>query len=418
MLLAVLVAVPAQAWADEPLLASGSFTYTWHGDPARGCAAAGLCGIDGAVVVEAQGQADASSFGHMTNISLFPSASTVRVLDGDGGAGGECVDIPPNGAGDLLIGREVHGRLQARVQAPISSGRCAGPLAQDLAGVRLAARKTGGRRPSFDLRGSQAFVAGPFSGTLVSTVVLRPGSSGGIETSSSSGSSGSLPGPPPLRKELVEQVTLRYRISSLPGALETSFSGEPDPFCAALDSCGATGTLGLGLGHLQNLLVLSASRTVRTRVSARRAIADLRRGRLRFGGITAVGAGTLVTEAFSGGDGLRCQDSSTGTRAQLLFTPLGPRHGVGVNLVAPFGSVALRTHCPGPTDTDVIGTPGGALASGAVSLADLLRRQTVVSLTNPGGFSGIGYVGSRGGALGLSLALERIHAGTISVERR
>ncbi len=249
---------------------------------------------------------------------------------------------------------------------------------------------------------------------LVSTVVMRPSSSGESQTS---GSSGSSLGPPPPRKQLVEQVTLRYRVSSLPGALETSFSGEPDPFCAALDSCGATGTLGLSLLQPQNELVLSASRTVQTRVSARRAIADLRRGRLRFGAITGVGVGTVVTESFSGGDGLRCQDSATGGQAVVQFIPLGTRRGVSATLIEPSGSVALRTHCPGPTDTDMIGNVFGGLATGAVGPADLLRRQTVVSLTNPGGFSGVGYVGSRGGALGLSLALEQIHAGTISVVR-
>lgn len=419
-LLGVSLAAPAHAWAHEFLIASGSLTYTWQGDPARGCAAAGLCGVEGAAIVDTQGQADASSFGGMTNIGLFPTATTVRVLDGESGASDECVDLPTNAPANLAIGREEHGRLQARVQPPISSGRCAGPLAQDLAGLRLAVRKSGGRRPSFDLRGSQSFVAGPFSGTLVSTVVMRPSSSGESQTS---GSSGSSLGPPPPRKQLVEQVTLRYRVSSLPGALETSFSGEPDPFCAALDSCGATGTLGLSLLQPQNELVLSASRTVQTRVSARRAIADLRRGRLRFGAITGVGVGTVVTESFSGGDGLRCQDSATGGRALVQFIPLGARRGVSATLIEPSGSVALRTHCPGPTDTDVIGNVFGeldvigGLATGAVSPADLLRRQTVVSLTNPGGFSGVGYVGSRGGALGLSLALEQIHAGTISVVR-
>ena len=413
-LLGVSLAAPAHAWADESLVASGSLTYTWQGDPARGCAAAGLCGVEGAAIVDTQGQADANSFGGMTNIGLFPTATTVRVLDGESGASDECVDLPTNAPANLAIGREEHGRLQARVQPPISSGRCAGPLAQDLAGLRLAVRKSGGRRPSFDLRSSQSFVAGPFSGTLVSTVVMRPSSSGESQTS---GSSGSSLGPPPRRKQLVEQVTLRYRVSSLPGALETSFSGEPDPFCAALDSCSATGTLGLSLLQPQNELVLSASRTVHTRVSARRAIADLRRGRLRFGAITGVGVGTVVTESFSGGDGLRCQDSATGGRALVQFIPLGAHRGVGVTLIAPSGSVALRTHCPGPTDTDVIGNVFGGLATGAVSPADLLRRQTVVSLTNPGGFSGVGYVGSHGGALGLSLALEQIHAGTISVVR-
>ncbi|MGO9496349.1 MAG: hypothetical protein ACLQA5_06500, partial [Solirubrobacteraceae bacterium] len=262
-LLGVSLAAPAHAWAHEFLIASGSLTYTWQGDPARGCAAAGLCGVEGAAIVDTQGQADASSFGGMTNIGLFPTATTVRVLDGESGASDECVDLPTNAPANLAIGREEHGRLQARVQPPISSGRCAGPLAQDLAGLRLAVRKSGGRRPSFDLRGSQSFVAGPFSGTLVSTVVMRPSSSGESQTS---GSSGSSLGPPPPRKQLVEQVTLRYRVSSLPGALETSFSGEPDPFCAALDSCGATGTLGLSLLQPQNELVLSASRTVQTRL--------------------------------------------------------------------------------------------------------------------------------------------------------
>ena len=181
------------------------------------------------------------------------------------------------------------------------------------------------RRPAalvLNLRGSQSLVAGPFSGTLVSTVVMRPSSSGESQTS---GSSGSSLGPPPRRKLLVEQVTLCYRVSCLPGALETSFSGEPDPFCAAIDSCAARGTLGLSLLQPQNQLILIASRTVQTRVGARRAIADLRRGRLRFGAITGVGVGTVVTETFSGGDGLRCQDSATGGRALVQFIPLGAR---------------------------------------------------------------------------------------------
>lgn len=263
-LLAALLAVPGRASADEPLNASGSLTYTWHGDPAHGCSAEGLCGVEGAVIFAAQGQADAGSFGGMTDVSLFPSATTVRVLDGEGGASGECVDTSPNGPADLVIAPGLGGSLQARVVPPISSGRCAGPLPEDLAAVRLAVRKTGGRRPSFDLRGSEPFVAGPFSGTLVSTMVFRPSSS---VLSQSSGSSGPSSGPPPRRKVLAEQVTLDDGVSSLPGMLEASFSGEPDPFCAALDSCGASGTLALSLPQFDSRLVLAASRVVAARVS-------------------------------------------------------------------------------------------------------------------------------------------------------
>jgi hypothetical protein len=211
-------------------------------------------------------------------------------------------------------------------------------------------------------------------------------------------------------------VTLRYRVSTQPGALETSFSGEPDPFCATLDSCGAGGTLGLSLLQPHNELVLHASRVVPARVSARRAIDDLKRGRLHLGGFAAVGVGTQVTEAFSGGDGSTCRDSSSGNQAQVLFGVPGPGGGERVELFEqPQTESLLRTHCPGPTDTDVIGN-GGALADGTFSIADLLEHHIVVSLTNPGPFSGIGYDGFRGGAIGLSLALEHIHAGTISTE--
>lgn len=415
VLLAASLAAPPYAWADESLNASGSLTYTWHGDPADGCAAEGLCSVEGAVIVEAQGQADAGSFGGRTSINLFPSATTVRVLDGEGGASAECVDTPPNGPAELVIAPALGGSLQARVEPPIASGRCAGPLPQDLAGIRLAVRKTGGRRPSFDLGGSQPFVAGPFSGTLVSTVVFRPSSSG---VSQSSSSSGSFLGPPPRRKVLVEQVSLHYRVSSLPGTLDTSFSGEPDAFCAALDSCGASGTLALSVAQLHSQLVLSASRVVSARVSARRAIADVRRGRLRLGGVAEAAVGTQVTEAFSGGDGLTCHDSTSANQAEGLFAGPGPG-GVQMTLnEEPQAQTPtlLRTHCPGPTDADVIGN-FGALAHGTVSVADLLDRHVDVSLTNSGAFSGVGYDGSRSGAIGLSLVLERIHAGTISAER-
>lgn len=138
---------------------------------------------------------------------------------------------------------------------------------------------------------------------------------------------------------------------------------------------------------------------------------------MRLGGYAQVRVGAQLTEAFSGGDGLTCHDSSSGKHALQLFAAPGPGDGEGVTLAAqPQSQPLLRTHCPGPTDNDVIGSFGG-LADGTVSVADLLGGHVTMSLTSPGGFSGFGYDGSRSGAIDLSLVLEHIHAGTISTER-
>jgi hypothetical protein len=413
----------APAIADESLQATGAITFTWQGDPARGCAAEGLCGIQGALVLGAQGGADATRLGGRTSILLFPAATTIRVRNTQANSAGECVDVPANGGGaNLLIAARAGGGLSARVEPPISSGRCAGPLPQDLAGLRLPVSKTAGRRPSFDLRGSQSFGAGPFSGSVVSTLVLRPSSIGGGSTSTS----GSSQGPPSGRKVLIEQVTLRYRVATVPGALEVSFGGEPDPFCAALDACGATGTLSLSPAPLDGTLTLTASRIVRRRIGSRQAIADFKAGRLGkpFGIFGGRARTAEVTETYAGGGGLRCQDSSSSQFAESLFVGGPPGggagvgdHEVGMTLNEPPDVAVLRTHCPGPTDIDVFGNSMGVVARGSIGLRELLARHSTVSLSNPGGFSAVGYVGSRSGAIGFSLALEHVRAGTLLQER-
>jgi hypothetical protein len=405
----------APATADESLNATGSIIYTWQGDPSLGCAAVGVCGVQGALTIDAQGDADALSLGPSTSINLFLSATTVRVRNGAGSSGDECVDVPAIAPANLVIARQAGGGLTARIDPTPSSGRCAGPLAQDLAGLRLPVGKTPGKRPSFDLRGSQPFVAGPFSGTLASTLVFTPSSNGGSESTSSSGTS---PGLPPRRKVLVEQVTLRYHVASLPGTLETSFAGEPDPFCAALDSCGATGTLSLSPAPADGTLTLTAVRVVRHRVSSRRTLADFKAGRLgRPVGSLFGRAGTaVVTETYAGGDGLRCQDSSSTDVREEMFVGGGGAGRVEVTVNEPQDAVLLRTHCPGPTDTDVFGN-SAVFVRGSISLRDLLERHSAVSLSNSGDFSGVGYVGSRAGTIGLSLALQRVRAGTVQEER-
>lgn len=87
-----------------------------------------------------------------------------------------------------------------------------------------------------------------------------------------------------------------------------------------------------------------------------------------------------------------------------------------LGLNAPQNAEVLRTYCPGPNDVDVFGSMG-VLARGSISLRDLLKAHTTVSLSKPGGFSSVGYVGSRSGAVALSLALQRVRASTRLEER-
>src|SRR5262249_34086376 len=133
------LALPAHAVAEE-FSSSGSITYTWQGDPARGCAAEGVCGIKGALILEPEGTVGVTGIGPTQGpiqVPLEPSTATVRVSDGPGA--GECVDTPSAvyEGGSLLIGPGDGGGLVGHIESSLSSGRCAGPLARDLAAVAI-----------------------------------------------------------------------------------------------------------------------------------------------------------------------------------------------------------------------------------------------------------------------------------------
>ena len=81
------LALPTHAFADESLSATGSITYTWQGDPARGCAQAGLCGVQGEMIVAPQGDTSANTFrGTIKCFDLQPDSDRAR----DGSRGRMC----------------------------------------------------------------------------------------------------------------------------------------------------------------------------------------------------------------------------------------------------------------------------------------------------------------------------------------
>jgi hypothetical protein len=54
----------------------------------------------------------------------------------------------------------------------------------------------------------------------------------------------------------------------------------------------------------------------------------------------------------------------------------------------------------------------GILAATSLEPRELLAQTQEISLTNPGGFSGLGYNGDRSGAVKLHLTLTHVTAGT------
>jgi hypothetical protein len=257
-------------------------------------------------------------------------------------------------------------------------------------------------------------VAGPFTGTLDSTLVLRPAApqAGQSGFSFSSGSSGSSS---PTHKQLLERVLLRYRVSAPAETLAVSFGGEGGPFCIALATCGASGSLSVAFPRLQGEVDVFAIRPLKARVSRRQALRDFRAGKLDlFGPAPLSWVNPRVSETFQ--DGGTCTD-----------TVPAPTYVLGIGLTAPLfrralpvtvssvdngsGVDPLRTHCPGPNGQDVL-SRGETLARARLPLRALLSRRWTLTLRAGGGFAAPGYTGTRSGELPVTLSLLKVIAGT------
>jgi hypothetical protein len=399
------------------LTATGSLTYTWTGDPARGCAAAGVCGIHGVLILRPQSPPQALSPGGGSVVLPLDGSSVARVVREQAGAVlGECTDLPENSFGTLYFNLLRRRATTATVQPPPTGGRCAGPAGADLAKVSVPVRRAG--RASFDLTGTRSFVAGPFSGTLVSTIRLTPGPSPSQGQGFSSSSSG--PGHPvqPASAPITEFVSLQYRVSAASDAILARFSGAGQPGCRILDACGGSGSIALTVAPSTRLTVIG-SRMVHRRLTSRQVLGDVRRGRLSLNAFQLLTGS--VAEVFEWPDGSSCRDT-VAAPSLLLNTgslPAPPAAGrtIPVTISANGGGPdVFRTHCPGPDDADLFGPSvdqgSEGLARGAVSTAQLLSRRSVLALSDAGSFSGLGYTGSRTGSIVLDLTLTKVTAET------
>ncbi len=393
----------------------GSLAYTWKGDPARGCAAQGLCGVRGSIEVVTGGGSSTQSGTRLPPVEISDDASVARVDDvSSGTAQHQCADVVPVDEGfDVRSGAA--GRLRAVVdrfafELP-SAGRCAGPTSADLASVVLPARKLGHR--GYDLSGSDSFGAGPFAVTVVSTIraLFVSGSSGFFGPSPPTVIPG--PAPPQPKPALQEFAEVEYRIAGITGGLGATFSSLADPLCEPLGACGTAGELRLTLIARRQKLDFYGSRIVGRRVARAQVLTDLRAGRLHLSdNAYAIRLGGELTGTLTGADGLSCSDrlarpptglSSTATRLadRLEFDP---RSSSG----SPFGLSAdpLRTHCAGPGTRDIL--PGAALATASVAVHDIGAPRLTIALSASGQFTGSAYQGARGGSIVLTLVRVRI----------
>jgi hypothetical protein len=394
-----------------PVRVSGSVVATWQGDPARGCAAAGVCGSSGSATSRPgfDGRLRVSRNSVGFGGSQSPEPSVVRVRQGGPGAPVACADVLGSFFSPLsfeFLGNELQVTLDG---LELSAGRCAGPRTLDLShafprgSIKTRLLRTGSR--VLDLSSRTRFVAGPFSGEVISTVKVALGQARVVRGDASPDILRlPLRGGTPQRYWV---LALQYRIAGFAGALVTDFRGIPDPACQALGACGATGSSSYSLKDVSGRVDVLAGgrlRRGRNRPKMRSALRMLHRGRLsayadsRLWRARATVSETVASSDSSCSDSLFAEPPIVDSRSSRKGLVLLLRSD---DLGSP--SDTLRTRCPGPSQSDVLGD--SSLAHGAIPFGALGAPRIHVTAGADRMFAKNGYTGARHGRLELDLEL-------------
>jgi hypothetical protein len=420
---ALVAAAPADAravGASGNLVSRGGITVAWHGDPARGCAAAGLCGYSGSVEIRPdQGQYDFVLKGRRlaesySFLDLYSTPPVIRVKRTDAaGEDGACVDQPLASDFGLTAANAGHGQVRFGLAVPdLSTARCAGPDLSSLVArlprrTRSLSRLT--KRGAFvDFSGQVPFTAGRFRGTVRSTLRLR------FSRSAPDVSSHSVPRPPDRRPRVrIVQLHARYRVTRVEGSLSGSFAALTDPPCADLDACGVSGTVTWAVSSNRGIFAIDAfARARRTDHGVRGALAAIRRGRgIVYGdGDLARDFGTTTADVSRSG-GTPCHDTAGASAPGLAVTDAASRRltfELGGEDAFFASADLMRTGCPGPRDEDVLGVH--RLAAGSLPIGVLADRSFGVRMRGSGRFASHGYSGTRSADFTLGLLRTSVRA--------
>ncbi len=389
--------------------ATGELAVSFHGDPASGCAAAGLCDYSGTVIVRPdsvdiellkyrRGHAVGYEGSMFLNLAFGQGSTLARVERAAvGGSPGVCADAgQQTGTIALSIKRGLVTLAPLQPGGTLLATRCAGPLDGDVVAagpsvtVPLSSLLSG--RARLSLSGAHTFAAHGLAGTVSSTIVLR------LQRPQTGSESGLPPG---LRTERVRTVTEHLSLQSAGGSLMALLRGTADPTeCALLDSCALRGTLTMSPSPHGVDASLSATGPANRPYRDFLAALGLSRvgnprGIQTFGAINWRDTGTVVTRLTQSG---ACVDSGALGGGSVVLELQG-----GTALASYSPLTPPRTRCPGP----MIG-PSQTVASGRLPSSDFARRVFTITLNAAPSLEDDGYSGTLRGHLALTLRRGRL----------
>ncbi len=386
--------------------ATGELVVSFHGDPATGCAAAGLCGYSGTVIVRPdsadielikyrRGRAVTYEASMILDLAFGQGSTLARVERAVVGASpGVCADAEQQASTTALtIKRGLVTLAPLQPGGTLLATRCAGPLDRDLVGagpsITVPLRSLLRGRMRLQLDGVHTFAAHGFAGTVSSTIALRL-----QRPESQTGSGSGLP--PGFETQRIRAVTEHLSLLRARGSLMALLRGTTDPAeCVLLDSCALQGTLTVSPSPYAVDASLSATGPANRPSRDFLAALGLTRGGnprgiQTFGDINWSDTGTVVTRLTQPG---ACADSGALGGGFVVLQVQG------ATALASYGPLAPpRTRCPGPVISS-----SEALAVGRLPLRGLARHVFTIALGAAPSLHDDGYSATLRGHLSLTL---------------